>query len=161
MRWLCSSIRRDITFTRITFSHHSSNINIVYLRDYNVTFVSVYLLHPLIQEFSSLILPPYSSDYPGRLYCLSHIMNLCFLCSSEFLCDLNDGSFTHKITPNQNPSVSDLAFSSPSLASYLSWFILPYLYGRINQDPACLTGTSATPVAIPSFKIHSTTSCLK
>lgn len=52
-------ILEEISYLLASACNHLSNINIVALRAFNVTFVSVYLHHPnstLIEELSSLLL---------------------------------------------------------------------------------------------------------
>ncbi|KAA5586731.1 hypothetical protein F3H15_37195, partial [Pseudomonas aeruginosa] len=116
-------VRRNISFSRITLPPHSSAINIVAVRCFNITVVSVYIPHPnsnLIQEFSTLL-----TSLPCPLLVLGdfnirHTMwgsELCDSNSSLFLdkldelnlCLLNDGTPTRRVSPSQSPSAPDLS----------------------------------------------------
>ncbi|CAH2101808.1 unnamed protein product [Euphydryas editha] len=76
------------------------------------------------------------------------------------LCILNDGSPTRRVYPGQNPkSAIDLSLASPSLASMLSWNVLPSTFGSdhfplilsMNHQSSC----SINPNPLLKFKLRS------
>lgn len=156
-------VRRNISFSRITLPPHSSAINIVAVRCFNITVVSVYIPHPnsnLIQEFSTLL-----TSLPCPLLVLGdfnirHTMwgsELCDSNSSLFLdkldelnlCLLNDGTPTRRVSPSQSPSAPDLSLSSPSLVNSISWSVLSNSHGSDHLPILLTLADSSIPSSIP------------
>ena len=162
----CAILIRNLTpFSLIPLPPHSQQLNVVAIRAFDISFVSLYIPHPstsLISELRSII-----SSIPGPVLVMGdfnahHILWGCYYCDGFSpllvdmiddvnLCIVNDGSPTRRVNPNQNPKTAvDLSLCSPSLASQLSWNVLPSSYGS-DHFPILLS-LNNRHMSPPAFK---------
>ena len=160
-------IRHSSPYSRIPLPSHSQQINAVAVRAFNISFLSAYIPHPspsLFLELKSiisalpspvLVLGDFNTHHTmwGCYYCDRFSPSLVDMIDDVDLCILNDGSPTRRVNPNQNPRTAvDLSLSSPSLASQLSWSVLPSTHGS-DHFPILL---SLNNTHSPTFNPYST-----
>ncbi|CAH2208082.1 jg18039, partial [Pararge aegeria aegeria] len=95
----------------------------------------------------------------GCYYCDGFAPLLIDIFEDTNLCILNDGTPTRRVYPYQNPkSAIDLSLSSPSLASQLSWKVLPSTFGSDHFPIILSLNTRSLPPSNPSpllkYKLH-------
>lgn len=137
-------VRRSLPFFQVSLPPISPNINIVAAKVFDITFLSIYIPHPHCSLTSDISLILSSVPHPlillGDLnahhtsWGSSHIDTFALSLLDVFdvanLCVVNDGSPTRRAYPTQNPkSAVDLTICSASLASLISWSVLPLSYG--------------------------------
>lgn len=137
-------IRHSLPFSLVPLPVHSHNINLVAVRTFDITFISIYIPHPnsaLIPDILCVI-----SSVPSPIILLGDFNGhhtswgsshsdtfgrvLVEMFDEANLCVVNDGSITRRSLPFQDPrSAVDLTVCSPSLSPSLSWATLPSTYG--------------------------------
>lgn len=136
-------VKNSFHFTYHPISSHSNDFSIIAAIVNNICVVSVYIPHPtlaLLREIRNLLIAlpkPYiivgdfnchhqswgcssSSDLGEEIIDIVDCLNLCIL---------NSGAPTRRSAPNERPSAIDLSICTPSIASSLSWEVLPSSYG--------------------------------
>lgn len=137
-------IRRYLPFFQVSLPSVSPDINIVAIRAFNITFLSVYIPRPhsgLIPDLICVI-----SSIPSPIFMMGDFnahhsswgsnrddlfgLSILEMVDDHNLCIMNSGSPTRRAFPHQNPnSAVDLTICSASLASVLSWNILTHTFG--------------------------------
>lgn len=162
-------IRRSLPFSQIPIPPHSSDINIVAVRSFDITFLSLYIPHPhsslipdilvIISSVPSPIILMGDFNAHHRSWGASHDdlfgLSLLEILDDANLCVLNDGSPTRRVYPNQNPkSAVDLTICSPSISSVISWSLLNSTYGSDHYPIIVQISRRATPSVnfCPSLK---------
>lgn len=146
-------VRRNLPFTQIPLPSHSSAFNIVAIRIFDISFLSIYIPHPNSSLIPDILLMISSVPSPiimlgdfnahhtswGSGHCdvFGHLLLEIF--DEANICVINDGSITRRVLPSQDPkSAIDLTVCSPSLSSLLSWRTLPLTYGS-DHFPIIIT----------------------
>lgn len=159
----CAILVRHLTpFSPIPLPPHSQQINAVAIRAFDISFLSIYIPHPnpsLIPELRSilsalpspiLVMGDFNTHHTlwGCYYCDGFSPLLVDMIDDFNLCIVNDGSPTRRVNPNQNPKTAvDLSLSTPSLASQLSWLVLPSTYGSDHFPILLSLNNRPTPSA--------------
>lgn len=139
----------------ISLPPHNHNFNIIAVRAYNISLVSLYIPHPhvsYIPEIKSIlaslqlpfvILGDFNCHHPvwGSTRVDNFATRILDLLDSLNICILNDGSPTRRTAPDQNRSAVDLSLCSSSIASELNWNILPNSHGS-DHFPILITFNS-------------------
>lgn len=132
-------VTKSTTFSQIPIPSHSPEFQIVAVKTFGITLVSIYIPHPnqsILSELQSLLstlCPPFI--IMGDFNCHHTLWGsqstdtvstyLLDLLDDIDLCVLNDGSSTRRVSPLQNPSCPDLTLASPTLVTKLTWQVLP------------------------------------
>lgn len=146
-------VRRSLPFSQIPLPLVSPDFNIVAIKVFNISFLSVYIPHPhpsLIRDIQSIIslvpspiilLGDFNAHHSswGSSHDDAFGLALLEVFDEANLCILNNGSPTRRVYPSQNPrSALDLSICSSSLASIMSWRVMPLSYGS-DHFPIVLT----------------------
>lgn len=138
-------VRNSIDFSRISFSSLISNdaINIVGIKIYNISIVSIYLARSSFIILNSInnLLSSLSDPFLllGDFNCHHQMfgcgttdtngVHLVEILDLQNLCLLNTGSPTRRTKPNEKPSAVDLSICTPDLASSHSWYTSSSTFG--------------------------------
>lgn len=137
-------VRRTLPFSQIPLPSHSLDINLIAIRVFNISFISIYIPHPYSALIPDILLVISSVPSPiillgdfnahhtswGSGHCDVFARLLLEMFDEANLCVINDGSITRRVLPSQDPkSAVDLTICSPSLSSLLSWKVLTSTYG--------------------------------
>ena len=156
-------ISNIIPFSVLTLPPHTDSFNIIAVRAFNISFISIYIPRPnsqVISEISSLL-----SAIPHPILLLgdfnvhhiswgSHFSDQVSPFLLDFidihnLCILNDGSPTRKTSPSQNIiSAVDLSLCSPPVSSRVSWQVLPSSFGS-DHYPILVSFPGSHPPPLP------------
>lgn len=153
-------VSRSIPFSLITLPPISPEINVVAVKAFNITLLSVYIAHPRLSLIPDILRIISSVPSPiilmgdfnahhcswGSSHNDSFALVLLEILDEANLCIINNGSPTRRVLPTQNPnSAVDLTICSPSLASVLSWNILPTSFGSDHFPIVISIPNRATP----------------
>lgn len=166
-------VRANLPFYQISLPSHPIDINLVAVRVFDISFISIYISQPNSSLISEILLTVASvptpiiilGDFNGHhtSWGSSHSNTFGRLLSEMFdeanLCVINDGSITRRVLPSQDPqSVVDLTVCSPSLSFLLSWKTLPLSYGS-DHFPIVITMSNCVTPQVnfnPSLKYRLT-----
>lgn len=153
-------VRHSLPFSYIPLPSHSLDINLVAIRVFDITFISIYIPHPnsdvipdILSVISSvpspiILLGDFNGHHTswGSGHCDVFGRLLLDMFDDANLCVINDGSITRRALPSQDPrSVVDLTVCSPSLSSALIWETLPLTYGSDHFPIVVKIPSRATP----------------